>query len=208
MENNLEELLFRYRSHIAIAILGVILILLGIVIATRQLPFLNQDKVEVLSVGSDGGVENQGNKENMVVEISGAVERPGVLRFDREARVEDALIQAGGLSATADREWVAKFLNRAARLIDGQKIFIPDKSQSSNIKTQNYNSNVKSEEANASINVNTASQSQLESLAGVGPVTAKKIIEGRPYSTVGELLARKILGKKVYEENKDKLSIY
>jgi len=58
------------------------------------------------------------------------------------------------------------------------------------------------------ININTASQNQLESLWGIGPVTAQNIIEQRPYSTVEELLNKKILKTNVYETNKDKLSVY
>lgn len=58
------------------------------------------------------------------------------------------------------------------------------------------------------VNVNTATQKELEALWGIGPVTAQNIIEQRPYSTVEELLNKKILKTNVYETNKDKLSVY
>ena len=52
-------------------------------------------------------------------------EKPGVYRLSQDDRIDDALIVAGGVSASADREWMEKFLNRAAKLSDGQKIYIP-----------------------------------------------------------------------------------
>lgn len=58
------------------------------------------------------------------------------------------------------------------------------------------------------ININTASQSELESLRGIGPVTGKNIIDHRPYSDVSELLSRGVLKKNVYEDNKDKMTVY
>ncbi len=58
------------------------------------------------------------------------------------------------------------------------------------------------------ININGASQKELESLWGIDPVTAQNIIEQRPYSSVEELLNKKILKTNVYETNKDKLTVY
>ena len=58
------------------------------------------------------------------------------------------------------------------------------------------------------ININTASQKELESLWGIGPVYAQNIIEHRPYSKVDELIEKKILKTNVYDRNKDTLTVY
>src|SRR3989344_1087747 len=58
------------------------------------------------------------------------------------------------------------------------------------------------------ININTASQSELESLWGIGPVYAQNIIEQRPYSSVEELLTKKIIKQNVYDRVKDQISVY
>lgn len=195
----IEEILFKYRWYILGVSIGIFLLLIGAVSLTRQLPVFESDKVEILSA------ENE--TAEAVVEIGGAIEKPGVYKMPPGSRVDDLLIASGGLSANADREWITRTLNRAAKLADGQKIFIPDKSQSANVISQNQNVNLKTETGGL-ININVASQKLLEELPGIGPVTAQKIIENRPYSAVEELITRKILKQKVYEENKDKLSVY
>ncbi len=58
------------------------------------------------------------------------------------------------------------------------------------------------------VNVNTASSAELDELWGIGPVTAEKVINGRPYGSVEELLTKKVLKSNVYERNKDKLAVY
>ena len=58
------------------------------------------------------------------------------------------------------------------------------------------------------INVNIASATELDRLWGVGPATAEKIINGRPYSSVEELKTKKVLKSNVYERIKDEVSVY
>jgi competence protein ComEA len=58
------------------------------------------------------------------------------------------------------------------------------------------------------INLNLATPAQLDSLPGVGPVTAQKIIDSRPYSTLEELLNKKIVTDKVFTQIKDRISVY
>ena len=151
----------------------------------------------------------------MLVDIEGAVMNPGVYELGHDTRIVDALASAGGFSAFADREWVAKNLNKAAKLVDGGKIYIPSAQEKNPVQTPNNKSQIQTNNATdnilgtseGKINVNTASQSELESLSGVGPVTAEKIINSRPYSSVEELLERKVLGKSWYENNKNILLV-
>ncbi|EKD47123.1 MAG: helix-hairpin-helix DNA-binding motif-containing protein, partial [uncultured bacterium] len=58
------------------------------------------------------------------------------------------------------------------------------------------------------ININAASQSELETLWGIGPVTAQNIIEQRPYSSVEELLSKKIIKQNVYDKIKDQIAVW
>lgn len=166
--------------------------------------------------GPAGEVKSQNLSKEIMVDVAGAVVKPGVYHLSSEARLQDALIAAGGLSGNADRAWVAKSLNLAAKLQDAAKIYIPNKNENSSIrqaedKNQNYtggSSGTGVINSNQQMNVNTANQSQLESLSGVGSVTAQKIIDGRPYSSIEELLSKKIVGKSVFGKIKDKLSVY
>ena len=151
-------------------------------------------------------VFEEGNKEQseakIVVDIEGAVVTPGVYSLNSDARVKDALIVAFGLSSDADREWVAKNLNQAAKLNDGAKIYIPKEGEAVKTSSQGFVS------TSGLININSASSSELESLSGIGPVTAGKIIENRPYTAIDELLTKKIVGSKVFDKIKEKISVY
>lgn len=190
--SQLEELLFRYRFYLIAAFIGILSILFGIVLTTKQLPNFSGEKVEILSA------QDEADGRYQIVEIAGAVEKPGVYGLQADSRIEDLLVMAGGLSATADREWVSRTLNRAAKLADGQKVYIP--SVSSKGDRGDWGVNL--------VDINTASQSQLEDLPGIGQATAEKIIEQRPYSAVEELLTRKIVKKNQYEQIKDRVSVY
>lgn len=149
------------------------------------------------------------NKTGIFVDISGAVVKPGVYQLKADSRLQDGLIAAGGLSAQADREWVARNLNLAVKLKDGTKVYIPDKNDSypasQGVPLQGGVGNIS---ASGLININSASLSELDKLPGVGPVTAQKIIDNRPYSDINELLSKKIVGSKVFGQIKDKVAIY
>lgn len=159
--------------------------------------------------------------EEIVVDVSGAVVKPGVYRLPIGSRVEDALIAAGGLSDKVDSEFVSKILNRAAVLINGGKLYFPIKGSNDasynnserkvmGVTSHNINKETirEGESQNGGlISINLASQSLLESLSGVGPVTATKIIDNRPYQTLDDLLIRKIISKSLFDKLKDSLSL-
>ncbi len=112
---------------------------------------------------------------------------------------------AGGLSADADREWAAKNINMAMKLVDGAKIYIP-KAEVSTGEVLSIKKQVLREAEK--ININSASESELDTLWGVGPATAKKIIDGRPYQKPEELLQKKIVKSNVWEAIKDKITVF
>ncbi len=113
----------------------------------------------------------------MVVDVAGAVKHPGVYRLSSSQRVEDALKRAGGATSRADLSQI----NRAAKLEDGRQILVPVRPSRSTVAS--------SEPATAAptgtaaptqpLNLNTATLEQLDTLDGVGPATAKKIIDYR-----------------------------
>ena len=58
------------------------------------------------------------------------------------------------------------------------------------------------------VNINTASETELDALPGVGPVTAQKIISNRPYQKIDDLVSKKAVGASVFSKIKDQISIY
>ena len=140
----------------------------------------------------------------IVADVSGAVMSPGVYKFKSGARIQDALVSAGGLSSSADRDYVSKSINLASPLKDGVKIYIRKVGDA--VKAVPQSSSVLSASTQG-ISINNSTSEELDSLPGVGPVTAKKIIEARPYSSIEELQERKIVSAKVYNEIKDKIGL-
>ena len=103
------------------------------------------------------------------VYVVGAVANPGLYAIPSGSRVKDALDAAGGLLSTAN----PMAINQAAFVEDGERIYIPDTSQSQGDKST---AGTLSQTSHELININTASQGDLEKLPGIGPVTAEKII--------------------------------
>lgn len=196
-----DKFLAAYKIPIIIALCGVILVgggILAVLVSGR-----GEEKIEIIS-----SEEIQETSKTIFVDIEGAVENPGVYELEKDSRLENLLVAAGGLSAEADREWMAKFLNLAQKLTDGAKIYIPKIGETSVSKDIQTGQTVAGETVTIKVNVNTATAAELDKLWGIGPVTAAKIIDNRPYQTVEELLTRKILKSNVYEANKDKLSVF
>lgn len=141
----------------------------------------------------------------LYVDVAGSVERPGVYKLPSGSRIGDALVLAGGLSSFADREWVAKTINLASEVKDGEKIYIPTLYKDDPSQMQSKGSSLGEQ---VKININTASASELDSLVGIGEVRAQAIIAGRPYGSTEELVSRAGIPQSVYEKVKDQVSVY
>lgn len=200
------EFLQRNKIFLFVFLSGLVLISFGALLVKKSID-LSGTKVEVL----EEGIESDKGQE-IVVEVEGAVEKPGVYKLTKNSRIEDVLILAGGFSGNADRSWIEKNLNRAQKLSDGQKIYIPRTGEQSNISSAKNSSIYQTTSSNFSgqgsglININTASLRELDSLPGIGQVYAQNIIEHRPYSTIEELLSKNVLKASVYEKIKSLIS--
>lgn len=196
------------RVLLLLGTVGLILLVAGIFFFKSGLNF-SGTKVEVLSESAGSG-----NPKNITAEIAGEVINPGVYKIPDGSRINDLLVTAGGFSGKADRVWTDKYLNRAARLTDGQKLYIPSVNQQSGTSTANNGgedqtaSSTFSSDSNVLININTASLSVLDSLPGIGQVYGQSIIEHRPYSTTQELVSRGAIKQSLFEKIKDKVSVY
>ena len=117
---------------------------------------------------SSGDFELSGQASDLVVDVAGAVERPGVYRLPAGSRVEDAVERAGGPSAGAELEAV----NRAARLADGQQVVVPERGPAGVAFAGGG-------DEEGPISLGTATVDQLDTIDGIGPVTAQDIVEFR-----------------------------
>ncbi len=163
--------------------------------------------------------------DKIVVDVGGAVLRPGVYTFLPGARVIDAIRKAGGFSAQIDREAVALEFNQAELLKENQKIFVPMKGvvrldratgvthdQIIQAATARVNSlspvsgSQVSGEPNY-ISLNFSSQKELETLPGVGEVRAKGIIESRPYLSLEDAAERSGMTSSIFSKVKDLVTL-
>lgn len=154
--------------------------------------------------GSAGGATSGGDTAGsgqIVVDVDGAVAHPGLYKLPPGSRVQAALAAAGGLSPQAD----AHRINRAAKLHDGQKLYVLSQGESapplaaSNGQGCEGQSCTSADGADAGsdaegqglVNINTANATQLTQLPGVGPAIAQKIIDYRtangPFTSVDDL---------------------
>jgi competence protein ComEA len=136
----------------------------------------------------------------LVVHVSGAVQKPGLYQLPTGSRVQDAIQAAGGLLPEADEQ----ALNLAALLKDGQRVLAPTHAQ--------VQATTASQLApGAPLDINSASQEALESLPGIGPVLAQRIISYReangPFATVEDLQKVDGVGADTFEKLKELVTV-
>jgi competence protein ComEA len=121
-------------------------------------------------------------RATLVVDVAGAVRRPGLYRIQPGARVSDALQLAGGFTRRADRVSV----NLAARVADGELIDGPARGSGAAGASSGA-----APSPTAPLDLNTATLEQLDALPGIGPTTAQKILDYRqahgPFHSVADL---------------------
>jgi competence protein ComEA len=129
----------------------------------------------------------------LVVDVAGAVRRPGLYRLPRGTRIADAIARAGGLTAKAERAAV----NLAAPLADGEQVLVPARGSAS-VSAGGT--------AAGPLDLNTATLEQLDGLPGIGPTTAQKILDYRqehgPFHSLAELDAVPGIGQGRIEQLK------
>ena len=157
-------------------------------------------------------------KEMIYVEISGGIKKPDVYQVPAGSRLYELIDKAGGLSSEADDEYIARNYNLSKLVSDQEKIYIPTKIDIANgifvepkdrvLKyVEDDLSQNQDTQSDLTVSINSATQDELETLPGVGPVSANKIIDGRPYSSIDELLSKKAISASVFEKIKELITL-
>ncbi len=227
---------FNKKQKIVIGIIGAIIIMAFLyyiyakeddsIISTEE--NITENVVEK-SEKSEKTTNEETNK--IVVHVSGAVNQEGIIELQENSRISDAINVAGGLKENAD----TKHINLAFKLEDGMKIYIPTieetKEQNTQIQNQNRidetskyvtsssgvvqeeqtNGQQSEQKKNEKININTATQTELETLPGIGPATSLKIInyreENGKFETIEEIKEVSGIGDAKYENIKDLICV-
>ena len=150
-------------------------------------------------------------ERTIFVHVAGSVSAPGLYELQEGARVNDAIKLAGWFTAEADQT----SLNLARALTDGEQLFVPSKNSESGSVASNASISLGSD-ANVSgtvpkINVNRANEGDLQSIPGVGPSLAAKIIKDResngPFASVDDLTRVSGIGEKKLESMREFITI-
>lgn len=201
----------------------IILIILLIIALLTYYYFYTKNNTEEIN---DENLEISNNEtqetkeEKIVVHITGAVNKEGIVELQTGARIADAIEKAGGAKENAD----IKNINLATILEDGMKVHVPTveetQANNENINVENnagsqintgpkeFTSYIKTQ---GKININTATEEELDTLPGIGPSTATKIIEYRKengkFKSIEEIKEVSGIGDAKYEKIKDLIGI-
>lgn len=186
----------KYQIIIFTILIFIVSILLIINIKQNDNDLIN-DFEEYENLENEESIESvETNK--IYVYVAGEVVSPGVVELDEGDRVEDAIKSAGGITENAN----IKNINLAKIVEDGEKIYIPNKDE----EIENYE-----EKSSAKININRATETELQSLNGIGPAMAAKIVEYRQnngfFKSIEDIKNVSGIGESKFIEIKDYITI-
>lgn len=187
--------------------------------AVVYLTFLPQKPMQE-EIKENSFVEEEKENATLFVDVSGAVYNPGVYEVKNSSRIKDLLDLAGGATETADQGFIKRSINLARLVSDQEKIYIPFQ----NDITQGYiqeqtrildytsplishSQSALTKQAVTKISLQYATLDELDTLPGIGQVTAQKIMDNRPYATIDELVQKKIMSKTVFEKIKQLIEL-
>lgn len=211
----------QYKKYFAIGI-GIILVIALYFISkpnlqqaqiessiTEQLPQIETATAPIGEVAQQKIPPQQLISTAVVVDVKGAVKKPGIYRMDQDARVMEAIEEAGGYTKSAN----SKLINHAAKLQDEMVIYIPRKGEKipeqlggataiGSAMTKPATSSG-TNDPQVQVNLNTADETELQTLSGIGPAKSAAIISYRtetgPFQTIEDLKKVSGFGEKTFE---------
>ena len=215
---------------IIVVILSIIIIAFLYYIYTKdKSTFISSEELKVENTTEKEEVKEE-ERKRIIVHVSGAVNKEGIVELEADSRISDAIDKAEGLAENAD----TKKINLAFKLEDGMKIYIPKigeeeseegqestgdetskyiTSSSGVVDTQENESgkNIGEKTTTGKVNINTASQTELETLPGIGPATSSKIIsyrkENGKFESIEEIKEVSGIGDAKFENIKELICI-
>ena len=210
------DILNKKQKFIIIIIATFMIVFVGYYIInktnTAEYIELETEEVEIVET------ENTNNEviieeQNIIIHVTGAVKKEGVVKVKKDSRISDVIEAAGGITEEADLSKI----NLAYIVKDAQKIYVPSINDEENLEniTEEAGENVIDEDniisKNQKVNINTAYQTELETLSGIGPSTALKIInyrnENGHFEKIEDIKNVPGIGDAKYESLKDGICV-
>lgn len=230
------------KDYVIIGVIVIAVIIFMIINLGKIKEFENKDDNKMTNVESSINTDNDKSEENkeqkddnskeqivngggIFVHIDGHINNPGVYEIKENDRIKTLIDKAGGFK----EGYSIKNINLAAKLSDGDKIYIPSVSEEKNSENNNNNNNININSSgkgqniktdrnnvsimknNSKININTANISELKQITGIGESTANKIIDYREnvgkFKKIEDIKEVKGIGDAKYESLKNKITI-
>ncbi len=192
-------------DRIAVAALATALVAVGLgawlLLAAGAAPSTPEDVLDPFGEPSASAVAL--SSERLVVDVEGAVLRPGIFELPAGSRVADAIEAAGGYGPHVDLVAAAAQVNLAAVLRDGEQIVVPLVGAASGGTAANGG-------GGGLVDLNGASPEELDALPGIGPVTVQKIVAARserPFRSLEEMVTRKVLTNAQVDKIRDLVTL-
>ncbi len=197
---------------IAIGVAAIAVAAAAAMFALRPEPIAGVDGAGAFAAGAaltDAGAHSPATATaspagEVVVDVSGAVAHPGLYRLPAGARVGDAITAAGGYGSSVDAAVADRQLNLAAIVHDGDKVRVPVRGEPPEAGGgQSAPAGGGGTAGGSLVDLNHALAEELDTLPGVGPATAAKIMAARekqPFASVDDLATRKVVGAATLEK--------
>ena len=178
-------------------------------ISTFYYLYTQEDTTPIITDNMQTQTQDNQEDTTITVYVSGEVSSPGLVELPSDSRIADAIKACGDFTPLADK---AK-INLAQKLTDGMQIQVSSKAPviNSNEQVNDTNSNIPSNNNSSSnlININTATKEDLDTLPGIGPATAQKIIDYRQehgnFSSIEDIKNVKGIGEAKFSKMQDKI---
>ena len=154
-------------------------------------------------------IQNEKYRERIMVDVEGAVNMPGIVELNENERIVNVIERAGGLKENAN----LRDINLAEKVEDGMKIYIPTNDEILDKKEEvlKDKKDTKTKGQNKKVNLNRATQTELETIPGIGPSTAVKILNYRKekgnFRKLEELKEISGIGESKFNKMKDFIEI-
>lgn len=178
-----------------IVVACIVLVVLALVRFVPTETSASQDFEAPAQAEEQAASEQDSDVRQVGVDVEGAVASPGLYLVSADARVNDAVAAAGGMTSDADRQRV----NLAQKVEDGMQVYVPSREEvpaATGTTTTGAGQASSSGASKGKVNLNTASAEELQTLSGIGPSLSQRIIDYRqangPFKSVDDL--RKVSG--------------
>lgn len=178
-------------------------------VSTFYYLYTQEDTTPIITDNTQTQTQDKQEDTTITVYVSGEVNSPGLVELPSDSRIADAIKACGDFTPLADKTKI----NLAQKLTDGMQIQVSSKTpvNNSNEQVNDTNSNIPSNNNSSSnlININTATKEDLDTLPGIGPATAQKIIDYRQehgnFSSIEDIKNVKGIGEAKFSKMQDKI---